>query len=255
MRSYAIGLWSICCLCLCVTGCQDTSTPETDTTTVESDSSMAPASSASATASADNSDDELSLDEMSYKELLDESTKVNEDERGPLVAKLIEKIKENPSSPDYVKSLPTLARLAGPDATEILDLALEHHSDSPQFASVLQAATRMPNGTAFLERVATSAKDDVTRHTAMFWHAQILQNQEGELDLLRQVASFDGDIRLGARNLKAMAARRIVTIEIQERLKVGKEAPEIVGKDVHGEEFKLSDYRGKVVLLDFWGDW
>ena len=35
-------------------------------------------------------------------------------------------------------------------------------------------------------------------------------------------------------------------------LGVGKEVPEIEGKDQDGKEFKLSDYRGKVVLLDFW---
>jgi len=38
-------------------------------------------------------------------------------------------------------------------------------------------------------------------------------------------------------------------------LRVGKEAPDIVAKDLDGKEFKLSDYRGKVVLLDFWGNW
>ena len=38
-------------------------------------------------------------------------------------------------------------------------------------------------------------------------------------------------------------------------LRVGKEAPEIKGGDLDGKEFKLSDYRGKVVLLDFWGNW
>ena len=39
------------------------------------------------------------------------------------------------------------------------------------------------------------------------------------------------------------------------RIAVGKTAPEIEGPDLDGESFKLSDYRGKVVLLDFWGDW
>jgi cytochrome oxidase Cu insertion factor (SCO1/SenC/PrrC family) len=29
-------------------------------------------------------------------------------------------------------------------------------------------------------------------------------------------------------------------------------APEIAGIDADGEKFHLSDYRGKVVLLDFW---
>jgi hypothetical protein len=35
----------------------------------------------------------------------------------------------------------------------------------------------------------------------------------------------------------------------------GREAPEIDGEDTDGKKFKLSDYRGKVVLLDFWGNW
>ena len=30
---------------------------------------------------------------------------------------------------------------------------------------------------------------------------------------------------------------------------------EIMAPDVDGKEFKLSDYRGKVVLIDFWGHW
>ncbi len=40
-----------------------------------------------------------------------------------------------------------------------------------------------------------------------------------------------------------------------ERLEPGLPAPEIDGKDLDGVPFRLSDYRGKVVLLDFWGDW
>ncbi len=36
---------------------------------------------------------------------------------------------------------------------------------------------------------------------------------------------------------------------------VGKQAPEVVGTDEDGKPFKLSDYRGKVVLLDFWAEW
>jgi hypothetical protein len=35
-------------------------------------------------------------------------------------------------------------------------------------------------------------------------------------------------------------------------LSVGKTPPDIEGEDQDGKRFKLSDYRGKVVLLDFW---
>jgi hypothetical protein len=38
-------------------------------------------------------------------------------------------------------------------------------------------------------------------------------------------------------------------------LVVGKEAPEIEGEDQDGRRFKLSDYRGKVVLIDFWSEY
>jgi serine/threonine-protein kinase len=38
-------------------------------------------------------------------------------------------------------------------------------------------------------------------------------------------------------------------------LSVVQAAPDIVGADVDGKTFRLSDYRGKVVLLDFFGDW
>ncbi len=40
-----------------------------------------------------------------------------------------------------------------------------------------------------------------------------------------------------------------------ERLQIGMLAPDIVADDLDGVEFKLSDYRGKVVVIDFWGDW
>ena len=40
-----------------------------------------------------------------------------------------------------------------------------------------------------------------------------------------------------------------------ENLQVGSLAPDIVGQDFDGIDFKLSDYRGKVVMLDFWGQW
>jgi hypothetical protein len=36
---------------------------------------------------------------------------------------------------------------------------------------------------------------------------------------------------------------------------IGNLAREIKGKDIFGKPFKLSDYRGKVVVLDFWGNW
>ena len=59
----------------------------------------------------------------------------------------------------------------------------------------------------------------------------------------------------GKAKLVDKAAAELVRINNIPNLKVGKTAPEIVGEDIEGKKFRLSDYRGKVVLLDFWGHW
>jgi peroxiredoxin len=38
-------------------------------------------------------------------------------------------------------------------------------------------------------------------------------------------------------------------------MRVGDTCPEIVGTDPNGKQIRLSDYRGKVVLVSFWGTW
>ncbi|MEM6671957.1 MAG: hypothetical protein AAF726_03885 [Planctomycetota bacterium] len=40
-----------------------------------------------------------------------------------------------------------------------------------------------------------------------------------------------------------------------ENLQIGQKAPDIIGKDHDGNELKLSDFAGKVTVIDFWGFW
>jgi hypothetical protein len=42
-------------------------------------------------------------------------------------------------------------------------------------------------------------------------------------------------------------------IRERERLQIGMTAPDFEAVDVDGKKFRLSDYRGRVVVLDFWG--
>jgi hypothetical protein len=70
------------------------------------------------------------------------------------------------------------------------------------------------------------------------------------------------DVELYRRQLK-MGGTKVVTVgdrakgELFElkHLAIGMVVPEVEGEDADGKTFKLSDYRGKVVLLDFWGNW
>jgi hypothetical protein len=62
---------------------------------------------------------------------------------------------------------------------------------------------------------------------------------------------------LNVEKTKAAAekAARIARGEIVEGVQKDDRAPEITGTDLDGVAFKLSDYKGKIVMLDFWGDW
>ena len=53
------------------------------------------------------------------------------------------------------------------------------------------------------------------------------------------------------------AIKREVRMLINAREKiVGQQvASDIVGVDLDGVAFKLSDYKGKIIMLDFWGNW
>jgi hypothetical protein len=45
------------------------------------------------------------------------------------------------------------------------------------------------------------------------------------------------------------------SIDLREKFGEGVVSPDIEGIDLDGTDFKLSDYKGKIVFLDFWGDW
>jgi hypothetical protein len=82
-----------------------------------------------------------------------------------------------------------------------------------------------------------------------------LRLQIAETDAQRAEAA--ADIRKVAtltKNEEILTQAKDALFEI-EHLQVGCAAPDIAAKDTDGVEFKLSDYRGKVVLLDFWGFW
>lgn len=64
------------------------------------------------------------------------------------------------------------------------------------------------------------------------------------------VTSVDGSFRLADK-----AKAEVLRIDNIPGLRVGKMAPNIVGEDLDGKPLKLEDYRGKVVVLCFWGTW
>ncbi|GAC1447715.1 MAG: hypothetical protein NVSMB9_30200 [Isosphaeraceae bacterium] len=74
---------------------------------------------------------------------------------------------------------------------------------------------------------------------------------EAEAAFDRVVREFS-DVKGGRETIGKAAKAELYELR---NLAVGKPAPEIAGEDIDGKAFKLSDYKGKVVVVDFWGDW
>jgi hypothetical protein len=71
--------------------------------------------------------------------------------------------------------------------------------------------------------------------------------------LYERVIEKYADVQVPQYNSTARKQAEIELFEIR-HLAVGKQAPDIEGEDQDAKQFKLSDYRGKVVLLYFWSE-
>lgn len=67
----------------------------------------------------------------------------------------------------------------------------------------------------------------------------------------RVVKSF-ANVPLGESTMGKTAEKELFAIRY---LSMGGQAPGIEGTDLDGKPFKLSDHSGKVIVLDFWGNW
>jgi len=145
----------------------------------------------------------------------------------------------------------------------------ESFMDDPRMAELIQ---RLPaprritkEGDAFVEEVEQKSKVPAVAASLAFKKLQpelssFSQDQldaKGEKALaekLNELAAKYGGEKVPFREATyAEFAKK--TIYAMEHLKVGAVAPEIEAADLDGVTFKLSDYRGKAVMLDFWGYW
>src|SRR5206468_234833 len=82
-------------------------------------------------------------------------------------------------------------------------------------------------------------------------------SEESVMLLERVIAEF-GDLPFTPRWAKVRVEGRTLgdyarpKLDALRSLDVGKVAPDIQGEDIEGKQMRLSDYRGKVVVLTFW---
>ncbi len=177
--------------------------------------------------------------------------------------KALELVKDVPSSDMakgvYVWVLTNVPQ--GPNQASAAKLMIEHFVDSPEikFALAAMRPGQDPQTDAVLEQIMTKTSDPSVKGTIMFGMAQVLGMRDAQADeeravkLLNDLTENYANVNdINNRPLGPQADRLLFAVQ---HLKVGKVAPDIEGADLDGVAFKLSDYRGKVVVLDFWGDW
>lgn len=150
---------------------------------------------------------------------------------------------------------------------ELFKVVLDHHLESNDLCFLCESLADNPAEpcVAFMRIVSEKAKDP----RAKAWGFVSLASHEcGQAEAAEDGTEGKGDLKKAEEYLeealklvpedemeaspRPVAVRRLYILQ---NLAVGKSCPEIEMKDLDGKPVKLSDYKGKVVVLDFWATW
>ncbi|MBS0263604.1 MAG: TlpA family protein disulfide reductase [Planctomycetes bacterium] len=159
--------------------------------------------------------------------------------------------------------------LDAPDAAAVRDEAValfeKHQLKSPRLKIAIPrlAGCNSAKAEALLEKLGDKGETPDIRGLALFRLAQGRYERSAGKDekhmaqiesLLARVQKDYGDVQPDDEDQPLAKLTAGALFEIR-HLRPGKQLPEISGTDVAGKPLKLSSYRGKVVLLVFWGSW
>jgi hypothetical protein len=154
-----------------------------------------------------------------------------------------------------------LARSQVLEAEQLVRAVIEKNKDAEiQGRASWTLAQMLKNRADQVERIKSMDADEMKSYVTAFGKEGV--DQLSKLDVAKVLAEAEtlfemcatkhGDLKVFNSTMKEKAEGQLFELR---HLTVGKEVPDIEGEDLDGKKFKLSDYRGKVVLLDFWGHW
>jgi hypothetical protein len=209
---------------------------------------------------------EATTDLAQVNQLLAGLPAYNFSDLAPLVAEKVKKKLDDPqavpvlmwvcSATAYTGNMPELAKVY--DST--VDLLVERFVDRPELGPLtgwLPYDTNPDWAEKHLRRLMEKNSDAGVKSNAKFGLASLLAKKDAEsqpeAEKLFQAFIEDAGKAPDKQHLVQQAKRELE--EMKGPRAIGKAAPDIVGDDQDAKSFKLSDYKGKVVLLDFWGFW
>ncbi len=155
---------------------------------------------------------------------------------------------------DIGNSKPMLA-----DASKAIRDAVEkHHLASKNLAPLCMALVTAsdPGSLPLLEKIEKSNPDNKVQGVAALAIAMLLKDLSDEpevmrrrLTMLRKAIIESSEIEINGVTVAKMAEDELYIIQY---LSKGREAPDLAGTGSGGQPMRLSDYKGKVVVLLFW---
>jgi len=184
-----------------------------------------------------------------------EKAKVKYPDQREYAEQMLAVAEKNPKDPAAVDPLIWAAQqgyydqTVGPKALEALKKDHITSDKLDQICSRLVYGSKPEDNKAFLNGILEKNPHDKVKASASLALGQIVARSNPE-----QAEKYFDDVvqKYGTDDQKEAAKGELFEMH---NLSIGRVAPEIEGQDIDGKKFKLSDYRGKVVVLDFWGDW
>ena len=194
---------------------------------------------------------------------------------------------EAPDDPDVALALSWIvSHTSGRKTVQALEKLVAHHARNPRLGELFPdvLAVDSPRIDTFLEEIRDHNPDRKAQAYAVYSlarrtsrRAQASATAEQYQSRLRDaVALYDklaaefADVplpesdtgsephktlgELARLDLAALRAQKFQPIEGSE-VAIGRPAPETLGPSTEGVPLRLADFKGRVVLLDFWGDW
>ncbi|MFT3878138.1 MAG: TlpA disulfide reductase family protein [Gemmatales bacterium] len=198
--------------------------------------------------------EQVNLENKEFKAVYDVYQKAAQEARNAAQ----ELVKVDPKSDAGFEAI-TFPMTIGRPKAEGLKLLAEHHAEKKGISRSLNMLTYGPpsdEAVSLLEKIIGKNPNKLDQAQARFILASLIMKSGESKSYIQMFEELVKDFKDSEdKEVKSIVARAERTLFEIRSLAIGKPVPDIEGEDIEGKRFKLSDYKGKVILLVFWGHW